>query len=43
MNKSIKIVIVVTVIVIAILGFCIYEKVFVNDKTGGDTSSLSEL
>ena len=43
MNKSIKIVIVVTVIVIALLGFYIYEKVFVNDKTGGHTSSASKL
>lgn len=43
MNKSIKIAIVVTVIVIALLGFCIYEKVFVNDKTGGHTSSSSKL
>lgn len=43
MKKSIKIVIVVTVIVIALLGFCIYEKVFENDKTGGDTSSASKL
>lgn len=39
MNKSIKIVIIVTVIVIALLGFCIYEKVFVNDKTGGKIKS----
>lgn len=38
-----KIIIIVTVVVVALLGFCIYKKVFVNDKTGGYTSSSSKL